>query len=79
MELPASHPRRFELAGEVHARPHEALVAPVRASHIAVLVEAADRAREHAHVARLCREAGIAPPEPGAIHFSADLGAFRLR
>lgn len=79
MELPGSHPLRFELAGEVHARPHEALAAPLRASHIAVLVDAADREREHAHVARLCREAGVAPPEPGAIHFSADLGSFRLR
>ena len=79
MELPANHPLRFELAGEVHARPHEALVAPVRASYVAVLVDAADREREHAHVARLCREAGVAPPEPGAIHFSADLGALRLR
>ena len=79
MELPASHPLRFELAGEVHARPHESLVAPLRASHVAVLVDAAEREREQAHVARLCREAGVAPPDANAIHFSADLGAFRLR
>ncbi|HSN19100.1 MAG TPA: DUF3422 domain-containing protein [Usitatibacter sp.] len=79
MSLPESHALRFELAGEVHARPHEALVAPLRASHVAVLVDAAEREREHAHVARLCREAGVTPPEAGVIHFSADLGSFRLR
>jgi uncharacterized membrane-anchored protein len=79
MELPENHALRFELAGEVHARPHEALAAPLRASHVAVLVDAEDRAREHAHVSRLCREAGLAPPAADAIHFSADLGAFRLR
>jgi uncharacterized membrane-anchored protein len=79
MQLPENHALRFDLAGEVHARPHEALAAPLRASHVAVLVEAADRAREHAHVSGLCREAGLAPPAADAIHFSADLGAFRLR
>jgi uncharacterized membrane-anchored protein len=77
--LPDDHALRFELAGEVHARPHEALAAPLRASHVAVLVDAAAREREHAHVAALCREAGVAPPEAKAIHFSADLGAFRMR
>lgn len=79
MNAPENHPLRFELANEVHARPHEALTAPLRASYIAVLVGAAERAREHAHVARLCEEAGVAPPAATAIHFTADLGAFRLR
>ena len=45
MPLPDDHPLRFELAGEVHARPHEALAAPLRASHVAVLVDAAARER----------------------------------
>lgn len=79
MNLPENLAQRFELAGEVHARPHEALAAPLRASHVAVLVDAAERPREHEHVARLCREAGVTPPEAGAIHFAADLGTFRLR
>ncbi len=79
VELPENHALRFELAGEVHARPHEALSAPLRASHVAVLVDAADRTPEHAHVSRLCREAGVTPPAAEAIHFSADLGTLRLR
>jgi len=77
--LPADHALRAELANEVHARPQEALVAPLRASSIAILVDAADRAREHAHVARLCEAHGAAPPPEEAIHFTAALGAFRLR
>jgi uncharacterized membrane-anchored protein len=79
MGLPENHRLRFQLAGEVHARPHEALSAPLRASHVAVLVDPEDRAREHAHVSRLCREAGLAAPAADAINFSADLGTFRLR
>jgi len=77
--LPEDHPLRLELANEVHARPHEALTAPLRASHVAVLVDPADRAKEHAHVAALCERSGVAPPPQRAIHFSADFGAFRLR
>jgi uncharacterized membrane-anchored protein len=79
MQAPENDARRLELANEVHARPHEAVKAPLRASYLAVLVDAAERGREAAHVARLCEEAGVAPPPPGAIHFAADLGGFRLR
>lgn len=76
---PPDHGLRLELANEVHARPHEALKAPLRASYLAVLVDAEERKRERQHVAVLCEKAGVAPPAEGAIHFSADLGPFRLR
>ncbi len=79
MQAPENHDLRLELANEVHARPHEALKAPLRASYLAVLVEPADREREHAHVAALCVDAGMAPPPREPIHFSVELGAFRLR
>jgi uncharacterized membrane-anchored protein len=79
MRLPDDHPQRFQLANEVHARPHEALKAPERAFYLAVLVEPGERAREHAHVAALCERQGAHPPPADAIHFAADLGAFRLR
>lgn len=76
---PADHALRLELSHEVHARPHEALKAPLRATYLAVLVEADQRQLERAHVATLCEARGVAPPPADAIHFSADLGEFRLR
>jgi uncharacterized membrane-anchored protein len=79
MQAPGSHARRFQLANEVHARPHQGARAPLRASYLAVLVEADERAREHTHVAALCASAGVDPPPEDAIHFAAELGAFRLR
>lgn len=79
MPLPADHPQRFLLANEVHARPNEAMASPERVSYLAVLVDAGDKAREHAHVAALCERYGTHPPPADAIHYSADLGVFRLR
>jgi uncharacterized membrane-anchored protein len=79
MQLPENYPQRFQLANEVHARPHEPLRAPERAFYLAVLVDAAAREREHAHVAGLCERYGRHPPPAEAIHFSVDLGPLRLR
>ena len=77
--LPDTHPERFRLANEVHARPHEPLRAPGRASYLAVLLDPAARAAEHAHVAALGERYGVHPPPADAIHFAAALGPFRLR
>lgn len=79
MNLPADHPQRIELNDEVHARPPEALSAPLRASYLALFVEADAREREASHVEALCRRFGVAPPARGGNHFHADLGPFRLR
>ncbi|MGA8051329.1 MAG: DUF3422 domain-containing protein, partial [Burkholderiales bacterium] len=79
MQLPQNHPQRFQLANEVHARPHEPLKAPEHAFYIALVVDPAEREPEHAHVAALCNRYGAHPPPADAIHFAADLGAFRLR
>ena len=40
MQRPETHPQRFQLANEVHARPHQPLKAPERAFYLAVLVDA---------------------------------------
>jgi uncharacterized membrane-anchored protein len=77
--LPPDHPERFVLAEEVHARPPEAVDAPARATYVAVLVDADDRDRERAHVAQLCERFAVAPPPPGATHFSARLGGLKLK
>ncbi len=79
MPLPDNHPERFQLANEVHARPHEPLRAPERASYLAVLLDPAERASEHAHVAALCERHGVHAPPADAIHFATALGAYRLR
>ena len=77
--LPTNHPERFALAEEVHARPPEVLPTPARASYLAVLVDSEDRARETAHLARLCERYAVPPPARELTHFSARLGALRLK
>lgn len=77
--LPDDHPERFLLANEIHARPHEPLHAPQRASYLAVMLDPDERALDHAHVAKLCERYGVRAPPADAIHFAATLGPFRLR
>jgi uncharacterized membrane-anchored protein len=78
--LPRDHPQRQALNDEVHARPPEPLAAPLRASYIALLGDAAEREAALDAVRDLARRFGAAAlPGPGATHYSADLGAFRLR
>ena len=78
--LPQDHPQRRALNDEVHARPPEPLAAPLRASYVALLGDAAQREAALDAVRDLARRSGAEVlPEPGATHYSADLGAFRLR
>jgi uncharacterized membrane-anchored protein len=77
--LPPNHHDRLLLADEVHARPPESLETPSRASHVAVLVPIEQRSAENAHLAALCTHFGVAAPAAEATHFSADLGALRLK
>lgn len=77
--LPSDHPERLALADEVHARPPEPLQTPMLASHVAVLLEADERAAEARHLERLCTRFGVMPPAAGATQFSARLGALRLK
>ena len=72
------HPQRFELNNEVHARPPEALSAPVRMSYIALFSSWSQREQEQHGVSELARRFGAPAPWPDANHFSADLGSFRL-
>ena len=77
--LPADLPERAALSLEVHARPSEPLVAPGRASYVAVLVDADERERELAHLARLCRQQGQPAPAADAVHWGGTIGAVRLK
>jgi len=77
--LPTDHADRLALAAEVHARPPEPVDTPARASYVAVLVAPEQREAERAHLAALCQAFGVEPPAPGRNHFSATLGALRLK
>jgi uncharacterized membrane-anchored protein len=77
--LAAEHPMRRALAHEVHARPADEVPTPARATFVAVLVNAADRASEHAHVVELCRALGVEPPSPTVTHFSAHSGELTVK
>lgn len=73
------HCDRITLNNEVHARPYERLVAPVRASYITLLsgVESADEERRC--IEDLCQRYNVNRPSFEANHFTADFGSFRLR
>jgi uncharacterized membrane-anchored protein len=79
MILPPDHPQRVELNDEVHARPPEPLVAPTRVSYLALLCDAAQREAGWLAVCDLCRQYGVEPPVESAIHYTTDLGPFRLK
>ncbi len=79
MILPPSHPQRLELNDEVHARPPEALAPGLRLSYLALLGDPAHREASWEAVCDLARRSAAAPPLPGASHYSADLGPFRLK
>ena len=78
MHLPPDHPLRIELNDEAHARPSEALQAPLRLTFLALYSDPSQRDREWLHVCELARRFGHEPP-PRASHYSADFRSFRLK
>ena len=79
MTLPTDHPYRRDLNDEVHARPPEALAAPLRISYLALFNDKSQRETEALPIHELAARFGHPPPAPRANHFSADLGAFRVK
>jgi len=79
MTLPPDHPRRIELNDEAHARPPEALQAPVRISYLALFSDHSLRDRQRAHIAELADFFGVKPPGPTDVHYSANFGRFRVK
>lgn len=74
-----THPQRVALHNEIHARPPEAMGAPLAISHMVMLTTAAERDASRAHLAALLREHHLPLPDGDANHLRMDLGAFRLR
>ena len=73
------HPHRAMLHNEIHARPPEAMTAPLAIAHIVMLADAAGREASRAHVAALLRDHHLALPDANTTHLRMDLGAFRMR
>lgn len=79
MTLPNDHPERRHLNDELHARPPEAMTAPLQVSYLALFGPPDLQSRQWDQICDLARRYGVAPPAAGANHFSADLGAFRVK
>jgi uncharacterized membrane-anchored protein len=73
------HPQRAALHNEVHARPPQALVAPLAISHLVMVCDVAERAASRAHIAALLHDLHLPLPDPQASHFRMDLGQFHIR
>ena len=76
--LPEDHPQRRALNDEVHARPPDALEAPVRLSYL-VLVGSGNRADDLTQLSQLIEGTGAPKPAADANHYSADLGSHRIK
>lgn len=79
LRLPSLHPQRVALHNEVHARPPEALHAPLAMSHVVMQCDAAQRDASRAHVAALLRDHHLPAPDEGCSHLRVDVGGVRLR
>jgi uncharacterized membrane-anchored protein len=79
MSALSDHPQRATLNDEVHARPPEALVAPLRITFLALHSDWSHAERQREQVIELARRYGVAPPRAGDSHYSADLGPFRIK
>ena len=75
----SQYPQRQALHNEIHARPPEAMVAPVAISHVVMLASPAERAASREHVAELLRNQHLPMPDAATTHVRMDMGQFRLR
>jgi len=73
------HPDRVALHNEVHARPPEAMAAPLAIAHLVMLADPTQRAESRRHLATLLRDHHVPPPDEHVTHLRAELGALRLR
>ena len=82
MPLPyhlSQHPQRAALHNEVHARPPQALSAPLAISHVVMLCDAAQRDASREHLTTLLRDHHLPLPDPQSSHLRMDLGPFHIR
>ena len=79
----ADHPLRYELANELHARPFPTLRAPCTAVFLAIKqshnAAKRDREADFAHLTALLDRHGAKHPQPGATHYSGQIGKHILK
>jgi len=73
------HPWREALYDELHSRPSPLVSTPCTISHVAVNIDHEERSSELAHLAELCTDFRVDPPEAKASCFYETLGDFELR
>ena len=77
------HPLRYKMANELHARPFPSVEVPATAVFLAIKqVEdavARDRGADLAHLIALLDRHGAAHPQPGATHYSGEIGRHYLK
>jgi uncharacterized membrane-anchored protein len=79
MVQPATHPQRVALHNEIHARPPEAMAAPLALSHLVMVADAAGREASRAHLAALLRDHHLPQPDAQGTHLRLEVGGFRIR
>lgn len=72
-----NHPQRFSLNNEVHARPYQIMIAPLRVAHVALLSN--DRVKELEAIGELCDRFGVNRPNQESSFFIGDFPLFQLR
>ncbi len=77
------HPLRYPLANELHARPFPVMGSPATVAYLAVKQprEAVyrDKEEDRRHLIALLDRHGAAHPQPGATHYSAQIGRYMLK
>ncbi|WP_136441256.1 DUF3422 family protein [Pacificoceanicola onchidii] len=77
------HPLRYALANELHARPFQTLTPPCRAMYLAIkqpyAAASRDKSQDLKHLIDLLDRFGTAHPQPGATHFTAQIGQNTLK
>ena len=77
------HPLRYKLSNELHARPFPTMSTPCTVVYIAIKqpneAVSRDRSLDVAHLTALLDRHGAAHPQPGATHYSGQIGRYRLK
>jgi uncharacterized membrane-anchored protein len=76
---PNQHPQRAALHNEIHARPPEAMSAPLAISHVLMVCDAAQREASREHLAAFLRDRHLPLPDPQATHLRMQIGPARIR
>jgi len=78
-EMLRLHPQRDSLYAELHSRPFQVIATPSRITHIAVLCNEEEKARQFDHLISLCERLEIQPPIKDSVCIELELGPLRIR